>query len=262
MPDSSVQRDRDERPEDLDRRDGRRRNLGHWDGVPMAFLVRMALEEADNLDEAHRRLPRPSPNLPVFLRRRRRQLEPQAVGLEASWDAFKVVRMGEAEPRLPHADSRRRPALDRDPLRGARPAGQVWDSVTFDAESARHLMDRPVAMKSNLHSVLFETSTTRFWVANASTDGQPAVEPAVPRLPADRPARPPCRPTAAPGFQSNLGKSRPRPADRLISDRPAGAIGQAGIPTGVGGSTAGRRRRSRTDAVDHSIARSARKQDG
>ena len=29
---------------------------------------------------------------------------------------------------------------------------------TFDAESARHLMDRPVAMKSNLHSVLFETS--------------------------------------------------------------------------------------------------------
>ncbi len=35
-------------------------------------------------------------------------------------------------------------------------------------------MDRPVAMKSNLHSVLFETTTTRFWVANASADGQPA----------------------------------------------------------------------------------------
>ena len=45
----------------------------------------------------------------------------------------------------------------------------------FDAESARHLMDRPVAMKSNLHSVLFETTTGRFWVANASKDGQPAV---------------------------------------------------------------------------------------
>ena len=47
---------------------------------------------------------------------------------------------------------------------------------TFDAESARHLMDRPVAMKSNLHSVLFETTTTRFWVANASKDGKPAAE--------------------------------------------------------------------------------------
>ena len=29
-------------------------------------------------------------------------------------------------------------------------------------------------MKSNLHSVLFETSSTRFWVANASTTGEPA----------------------------------------------------------------------------------------
>ena len=47
---------------------------------------------------------------------------------------------------------------------------------TFDAESARHLMDRPVAMKSNLHSVLFETTTGRLWVANASKDGKPAAE--------------------------------------------------------------------------------------
>ena len=36
-------------------------------------------------------------------------------------------------------------------------------------------MDRPVAMKSNLHSVLFETRSTRLWVANASKDGEPAV---------------------------------------------------------------------------------------
>ena len=36
-------------------------------------------------------------------------------------------------------------------------------------------MDRPVAMKSNLHSVLFAPASTRFWVANASTDGPPAV---------------------------------------------------------------------------------------
>ena len=48
---------------------------------------------------------------------------------------------------------------------------------TFDAESARHLMDRPVAMKSNLHSVLLETSKTRLWVANASKSGEPASTP-------------------------------------------------------------------------------------
>jgi hypothetical protein len=35
-------------------------------------------------------------------------------------------------------------------------------------------MDRPVAMKSNLHSVLFETTTTKLWIANASKTGEPA----------------------------------------------------------------------------------------
>ncbi len=35
-------------------------------------------------------------------------------------------------------------------------------------------MDRPVAMKSNLHNVLFEPKSTRLWVANASKDAQPA----------------------------------------------------------------------------------------
>jgi hypothetical protein len=30
-------------------------------------------------------------------------------------------------------------------------------------------------MRSNLHSVLFETKSTRIWVANASAEGAPAV---------------------------------------------------------------------------------------
>ncbi|MGZ3489526.1 MAG: hypothetical protein ACXVBY_22020, partial [Isosphaeraceae bacterium] len=34
----------------------------------------------------------------------------------------------------------------------------------------------PVAMKSNLHSVLFETTTGKLWVANATKDGKPAAE--------------------------------------------------------------------------------------
>ncbi len=147
--------------------------LGHWDGVPMAFLVRLALEEADDLDEAiatFRDHPRTCQYFYVVADGNSRQ----AVGLEASWDAFKVVRMGESEPRLPHAvaDSVLLSIGSRyEELARRVKAGHG----TFDAESARHLMDRPVAMKSNLHSVLFETSSTRFWVANASTDGQPAV---------------------------------------------------------------------------------------
>ncbi len=37
------------------------KGLGHWDGVPMAFLVRMALEEADEPCRGDRRLSRSSP---------------------------------------------------------------------------------------------------------------------------------------------------------------------------------------------------------
>ena len=46
----------------------------------------------------------------------------------------------------------------------------------LDADGARHLMDEGVAMKSNLHDVLFAPASTKFWVANASPDGKPAAE--------------------------------------------------------------------------------------
>ncbi|WP_435009679.1 C45 family autoproteolytic acyltransferase/hydrolase [Tundrisphaera lichenicola] len=146
--------------------------LGHWDGVPMALLVRIALEEADDLDEAvaiFRNRPRTCQYFYVVADGK----SGRGVGMEASWDKFTLVQMGESEPRLPHAfkDSVLLSIGDRyEELARRVKAGHG----TFDAESARHLMDRPVAMKSNLHSVLFETTTTRFWVANASTDGQPA----------------------------------------------------------------------------------------
>jgi hypothetical protein len=37
-------------------------------------------------------------------------------------------------------------------------------------------MDCPVAMKSNLHDVLFAPQSTKFWIANASQDKKPAAE--------------------------------------------------------------------------------------
>ena len=148
------------------------RGLGHWDGVPMAFLVRMALEEANTLEEAvavFRDHPRTCEYYYVVADGK----TGQGVGMEASWDKFNVVKMGEANERLPHAfkDTVLLSAGDRyEEL-----ARRVKDGHgTFDAESARHLMDRPVAMKSNLHSVLFETTTSRLWVANASRSGEPA----------------------------------------------------------------------------------------
>jgi isopenicillin-N N-acyltransferase-like protein len=148
------------------------RGLGHWEGVPMAFLVRMALEEADDLDEAiavFRDHPRTCEYYYVVADGK----SGKGVGMEASWDVFSVIAMGESHPRLPHAikDAVLLSAGDRyEELARRVKAGHG----TFDAKSARKLMDRPVAMKSNLHSALFESKSTRFWVANASKDGAPA----------------------------------------------------------------------------------------
>ncbi len=149
------------------------RGLGHWEGVPMALLVRWALEEGGTLDEAvavFRDHPRTCEYYYVIADGK----TGKGVGMEGSWDRFTTIPMGGTHERLPVAikDGVVLSAGDRYTELARRvQAGHG----TFDAESARHLMDRPVAMKSNLHSVLFETTTTRFWVANASKAGEPAV---------------------------------------------------------------------------------------
>ncbi|MFO0961059.1 MAG: C45 family peptidase [Isosphaeraceae bacterium] len=148
------------------------RGMGHWAGVPMAFLMRMALEEAHTLDEAiavFRDNPRTCEYYYVLADGK----TGKAVGMEGTWAKFGTIAMGESHPRLPHAipDAVVLSVGDRYEALAKR----VQDGFgRFDPESAIRLMDRPVAMKSNLHNVLFEPKSTRFWVANASKEGEPA----------------------------------------------------------------------------------------
>jgi hypothetical protein len=148
--------------------------IGHWEGVPMAFLVREVLESADNLDEAigvFRDNPRTCQYFYVIADGKTNR----AVGMEASWNAFFTINPGESHALLP------KPVADAVVLS----ANERYDELVrrvraghgeITADAAIRLMDRPVAMKSNLHNVLFEPRTTRFWVANAGVDGQPAAE--------------------------------------------------------------------------------------
>ncbi len=139
----------------------------------------------------------------------------QAAGMEGCWDRFGLIRMGEAHPRLPHAvkDAVLLSAGDRyEELSRRVQAGHGG----FDAESARRLMDRPVAMKSNLHSVLFETGSGRFWVAHASPDGEPAVTQPFHAFRLDELLT--HRPSAGcPNFPC---LDAPRPADPVAAERP------------------------------------------
>src|SRR5207249_3254688 len=73
------------------------RGLGHWAGVPMSFLVRMALEEADDLDAAvavFRDHPRTCEYYYVIADGK----SGRAVGMEASWYGCGTIAMGQAHP--------------------------------------------------------------------------------------------------------------------------------------------------------------------
>ena len=150
------------------------RGLGQWDGVPMALLMREVVQTAGTLEEA----------IDVF-KDNKRTCEyyyviadgktNRAVGIAATWKSLEIVKAGESHPRLPHA-------VDDAVLLSA---DQRYEELVrrvqkqhgaLNVEQSRQLMDRPVAMKSNLHNVLFAPATTRLWVAHATRGGQPAAD--------------------------------------------------------------------------------------
>lgn len=150
------------------------KGLGQWNGVPMAFLVREVLESAGDLDEAvavFRDSPRTCEYYFVIADGKTNR----AVGMEAGASKFSLVQPNTSHPLLP------RPVKDAVLLSAGERYNHLVDGAEakwgqFTAEDAIRLMDRPVAMKSNLHNALFEPRSTKFWVANANAKGEPAAD--------------------------------------------------------------------------------------
>ncbi len=97
------------------------RGMGHWDGVPMALLVRMVLEEADTLDQAiavFRDHPRTCEYYYVIADGK----TGKAVGMEASWDVFGTVGHGRDPCQAARRHQGRSRAFGRRPLPGAGPS--------------------------------------------------------------------------------------------------------------------------------------------
>ena len=143
------------------------RGEGHWDGKPMAQLVREVMEKADSLDEAVE-IMRSSPRTCEYYYVIADGKTKQSVGIKATPDLFEVVHPGEPHPQLPS------PVQDTVLMSAGDRYTELAKRVKtgfgrFDAASARDLMTRPVCMNSNIHSVLFRTDTLDFWVANADS---------------------------------------------------------------------------------------------
>lgn len=138
---------------------------GLWDGTPMPILMRMGCERAKTLAEVCR-----------IFREAKRTCEyyyvfsdgkiPDAVGVGATPEKIEFVKPGQAHERLPSpvehcvllsAGDRYRHLVKK--VQAA--YGQ------FDERKAMDLMERPVAMRSNLHDVLFVPQDLVLYVANA-----------------------------------------------------------------------------------------------
>jgi hypothetical protein len=149
------------------------RGEGKWDGVPMATLMRRALEECSTLDEVvdlWKNNPRTCEYYYVFADGKSNR----AVGVAAYPESVEFIGAGESHPRLGEG------IKDAVVLSAGSRLEELRNRVTnlhgkIDATAAQSLMCRPVAMDSNLHNVLFVPADGVLYVANASHT-QPAAD--------------------------------------------------------------------------------------
>ncbi len=143
------------------------RGEGHWDGKPMAQLMREVMEKAGTIDEAVE-IMRTSPRTCEYYYVISDAKTNRAVGIAATPDKFETIWAGDSHPQLPHP-------IENTVLMSA---GDRYTALVervkagygrFDADRARDLMTRPVCMTSNIQSVLFAPDTLDFWVANADS---------------------------------------------------------------------------------------------
>ncbi|MCO5167679.1 MAG: C45 family autoproteolytic acyltransferase/hydrolase [Planctomycetes bacterium] len=188
--------------------------LGHWDGVPMALLMRDALERAGTLAEAlevFRASPRTCEYYYVISDGKTRD----AVGIWATPDVLETIQPGESYALFDNLRPRGGAAagkafagglkVDANPhrvllqgqggvkgfvalqrpdtlvLSGPDRYGHFMERLAprygeVDEQVLMDLVKRPVSMASNLHVAIFRPETLEVWVAIAAADGDPACD--------------------------------------------------------------------------------------
>ena len=146
---------------------------GKWDGVPMATLMRRALEECGTLDEVMALWtdsPRTCEYYYVFADGKTNR----AVGVAARPESIEFVLPGQGHELLGDGIEDAVVLSAGDRLAKLRERVQEKHGQ-IDASVGQWLMSRPVAMESNLHNVLFVPQDGLLYVANADHQ-HPAAE--------------------------------------------------------------------------------------
>lgn len=153
------------------------RGEGQWDGVPMATLMRRALEECSTLEDV-KQLWKTSPRTCEYYYVFADGKTCDAVGVSATPDAIEFIAPGETHERLGEGipDAVVLSAGERLKTLRARVQERYGE---IDVSVAQWLMSRPVAMRSNLHNVLFVPQDGLLFVANADHKHSAAERPYV-----------------------------------------------------------------------------------
>ncbi|MFG0263420.1 MAG: C45 family autoproteolytic acyltransferase/hydrolase [Novipirellula sp. JB048] len=139
---------------------------GLWDGVPMATLMRRALEECSTLEEVMalwENNPRTCEYYYVFADGKTNR----AIGVAAMPESVEFIMPGQTHQRLGEGIADAVVLSSGTRLQTLRERVQQRYGE-IDVEGAKWLMSRPVAMSSNLHNVLFVPEEGLFYVANAT----------------------------------------------------------------------------------------------
>lgn len=148
---------------------------GDWDGIPMSLLIRQALENCNTLEEVEKFM-RESPRTCEYYYVISDGKGPSAVGVAATSKKFETFGPGVWHERL--TDPLKDAVLLSGPGRYEALVERVrreYGKITPD--NLIEIIKRPVAMKSNLHNVIFQPQSLRLSVADASRRGVACDEP-------------------------------------------------------------------------------------
>jgi isopenicillin-N N-acyltransferase like protein len=188
--------------------------VGHWDGMPMSFLLRYALEHASTLDEA-KAIFRDTPRTCEYYYVISDAKTSSACGVYATVKDIHFIEPGESHgfldpPQPPRNDSGGTKSLIKNFTIVQSPwqtsvqssEGKMVGFLNTPPEDAviisgpdrylafaerlsahygqvnevllQEMIKRPVSMKSNLHNAIFRPKTLEAWVSHAGSDGEPA----------------------------------------------------------------------------------------